>query len=56
MNSSIITEDELLKENKTKNDKAANNNRVEELKTNSGMLKGLVIQMLIINNFWKSIH
>ena len=29
MNSSIITEDELLKENKTKNDKAANNNRVE---------------------------
>ena len=30
MNSSeIITEDELLKENKTKIDKAANNNRVE---------------------------
>jgi hypothetical protein len=30
MNSSkIITEDELLKENKTKNDKAADSNRVE---------------------------
>jgi hypothetical protein len=30
MNSSkIITEDELLEENKTKNDKAANYNRVE---------------------------
>lgn len=29
MDSSIITEDELLKENKTKNDKAANNNTVE---------------------------
>ncbi len=30
MNSSeIITEDELLKENKTKIEKAANNNRVE---------------------------
>ena len=30
MNSSkIMTEDELLKENKTKNDKAADSNRVE---------------------------
>jgi hypothetical protein len=29
MDSSIITEDELLKENKTKNDKAENNNTAE---------------------------
>jgi len=29
MNSSSVTEDELLKENKTKNDKAADSNKVE---------------------------
>lgn len=29
MNSSSITEDELLKENRTKNDKAADSNSVE---------------------------